>query len=266
MPRWRTGNTLYAVMNGIDINLSEYIRHPERLDAESLRRLRNLTERYPYHQAARLLMLRNLYQLHDAAFGEELRKAAIFVPDRKALFQLIESYKYVLHPAKKYVSLGERDSGGEPVDRTQSLIDSFLSGVPEEKEKPRRKLTVADATTDYMAYLMQCEDAVAETTDVPRLNRQDLIDDFIGQGEKRIVLSDEPNEALRTPRLEDNAAEADNEDYLTETLAKIYIKQARYEKAIEIIRKLSLKYPKKNRYFADQIRFLEKLIINSKNK
>ena len=52
----------------------------------------------------------------------------------------------------------------------------------------------------------------------------------------------------------------------TETLAKIYIKQHRYEKALEIIKKLSLNYPKKNAYFADQIRFLEKLIINAKSK
>ena len=59
----------------------------------------------------------------------------------------------------------------------------------------------------------------------------------------------------------------DEEDgYFTETLAKIYIKQHRYAKALEIIRRLSLKYPKKNAYFADQIRFLEKLIINSTNK
>ncbi|MCM1108115.1 MAG: hypothetical protein NC388_03540 [Clostridium sp.] len=250
------------------MNLLEYVRHPERMDGETLRQLRALTERYPYYQPARLLMLRNLYQLHDASFGEELRKAAMFVPDRRALFQLIESYKYVLEPVRKHVSQSGRDMEDEPADRTQSLIDNFLSELPDEKkEKPRRKLTVADATTDYMAYLMQCEDAAGtETTEAPPMNRQDLIDDFIGQGERRIVLSQEPDETLQTPRLEDRSQAEDSEDYLTETLAKIYIKQARYEKAIEIIRKLSLKYPKKNRYFADQIRFLEKLIINNKNK
>ena len=59
-----------------------------------------------------------------------------------------------------------------------------------------------------------------------------------------------------------------NEDtgYFTETLARIYIKQGRYSKALEIIRRLNLVYPKKNRYFADQIRFLEKLIINNNKK
>jgi predicted Zn-dependent protease len=57
-----------------------------------------------------------------------------------------------------------------------------------------------------------------------------------------------------------------DDSYFTETLAKIYIKQRRYSKALEIIRKLNLKYPKKSIYFADQIRFLEKLVINEKTK
>jgi hypothetical protein len=56
-----------------------------------------------------------------------------------------------------------------------------------------------------------------------------------------------------------------DESYFTETLARIYIKQGRYEKALEIIQRLYLNYPKKNAYFADQMRFLEKLIINNKN-
>ena len=60
--------------------------------------------------------------------------------------------------------------------------------------------------------------------------------------------------------------ESSDENYFTETLAKIYVKQQRYDKALEIIKKLNLKYPKKNAYFADQIRFLEKLIINAKSK
>ncbi|MBR5689616.1 MAG: tetratricopeptide repeat protein, partial [Prevotella sp.] len=59
--------------------------------------------------------------------------------------------------------------------------------------------------------------------------------------------------------------ENDNEEGIfTETLAKIYVKQGRYDKALEIIQRLNLLYPKKNAYFADQIRFLEKLIINNK--
>ncbi|MDD6891372.1 MAG: tetratricopeptide repeat protein [Bacteroidales bacterium] len=63
-----------------------------------------------------------------------------------------------------------------------------------------------------------------------------------------------------------SADEAEDESYFTETLAKIYVKQQRYDKALEIIKKLNLKYPKKNAYFADQMRFLEKLIINAKSK
>jgi thioredoxin-like negative regulator of GroEL len=63
---------------------------------------------------------------------------------------------------------------------------------------------------------------------------------------------------------EDNARQ---EDFFTESLAQIYIKQKKYERALEIIRTLSADNPKKNSYFADQIRFLELLIdINNKNK
>ena len=50
------------------------------------------------------------------------------------------------------------------------------------------------------------------------------------------------------------------------TLAKIYIRQQRYEKALEIMRKVSMNNPKKSAYFADQIRFLQKLIINKNHQ
>ena len=66
------------------------------------------------------------------------------------------------------------------------------------------------------------------------------------------------------PEIGDNDKEGD-ENYFTETLAQIYIKQGRYSKALEIIKRLNLNY-QKNAYFADQIRFLEKLIINNKYK
>ena len=74
------------------------------------------------------------------------------------------------------------------------------------------------------------------------------------------------NKVSEEEESEDNEEDMEDESYFTETLAKIYVKQQRYSKALEIIKKLSLKYPKKNAYFADQLRFLEKLIINTKSK
>ena len=43
------------------------------------------------------------------------------------------------------------------------------------------------------------------------------------------------------------------EDMASESLANIYIKQEKYDKAIEMYRKLSLLYPEKNLYFARKI-------------
>ena len=50
----------------------ELIQHPERLDRDTLYELRSMLALYPYYQNVRLLMLQNLYLLHDPTFDEEL--------------------------------------------------------------------------------------------------------------------------------------------------------------------------------------------------
>ena len=52
----------------------------------------------------------------------------------------------------------------------------------------------------------------------------------------------------------------DHNDLVSETLAKIYIEQMLYHKAIETYEKLSLKFPEKSRYFADLIQSIKKKI------
>ena len=47
------------------MNLDELIAHPERMDRETLYDLRSIIALHPYYQTARLLMLQNLYLLHD---------------------------------------------------------------------------------------------------------------------------------------------------------------------------------------------------------
>ena len=51
----------------------ELIQHPERLDRDTLYELRSMLALYPYYQNVRLLMLQNLYLLHDPTFDEELQ-------------------------------------------------------------------------------------------------------------------------------------------------------------------------------------------------
>ena len=51
-------------------------------------------------------------------------------------------------------------------------------------------------------------------------------------------------------------------ELMTETLAKIYFNQKKYIKAIEAYKILSLKYPEKNAFFADQIKKIKKLEKN----
>jgi hypothetical protein len=271
--------------------ITELIKHPERLDRDTLYELRSMLALYPYFQTARLLMLQNLFLLHDPSFDEELRRAAIYITDRRVLFSLIEGAHYQLRkptqkPAPKAAAspLGSASqlrreqspltSGASSTganSRTISLIDTFLDSIPkEDAPKTKRKPTPADAAVDYVAYLLESEeeDAGTETMpgEVPQMPGQDLIDSFINSDTGRIVLNEGP---LLTPQVEKPAEKPEDEigeEYFTETLARIYIKQGRYSKALEIIQRLSLQFPKKNAYFADQIRFLEKLIINNNKK
>lgn len=53
------------------------------------------------------------------------------------------------------------------------------------------------------------------------------------------------------------------DDLITETLAKIYINQKKYNKAIKAYNILSLKYPKKSSFFADQIERIKNLKKNN---
>ena len=254
------------------MDLINLIRHPELMDRETLYDLRSLIAQYPYYQTARLLMLKNLYILHDPTFDEELRRAAIYITDRKVIFNLVESAHYQLKTTEKTADEKKQTKGAEQRPSTNELIDKFLETIPveEEKEKSKkRKPTAADAAIDYVAYLLETEEKEdvksEETESSPTL---DLIDTFINNNEQGRIELKEDIEYV--PEIADegdkNGENEDEEGYFTETLARIYIKQGRYSQALEIIKRLNLAYPKKNAYFADQIRFLEKLIINNNNK
>ena len=49
------------------------------------------------------------------------------------------------------------------------------------------------------------------------------------------------------------------DELMTETFAKVLMKQKKYNKALEAYQILGLKYPEKNSFFTDQIKKIRKL-------
>lgn len=249
------------------INIKELIDDHTKLNALTLPELEMLVTKYPFFQVARLLYLSNLYKLHSKEFGAELRKASVFVPDRTALFALTEGVNYEL-PTSDYGSDIETEGDS---DRTISLINNFLTGgsieTGEDYGPERNMPSVADLTTDYASFLMQQDVSKGKVTDrnadagnEPKLKGAELIDTFIKetQGKQRFEMPDVSEQEFESPEFSD-----EDEEIYTESMVNIYIKQGRYQQALEILRKICLNNPKKSSNFAAQINLLE-IILNEK--
>lgn len=87
----------------------------------------------------------------------------------------------------------------------------------------------------------------------PKALENDLIDQFI-QNKPSVPA---PKAEFFSPTNMARMSLLDNEDFVTETLAKIYAQQGKIDKAKRVYEKLMLKFPEKSDYFAAQLKILE---------
>ena len=115
--------------------ITEYINDAAKGGPAAHRQLRQLLERYPYFQAARLLLLRLLFESHDPSFGQELRKASVYIPSRRVLYNLIEAER--VKPVRESAEPKNSEKADDESNRTYMLIDNFLTATPETQPTTR---------------------------------------------------------------------------------------------------------------------------------
>ena len=131
---------------------------------------------------------------------------------------------------------------GKPLDFNENETHSFAEWLKITEFKPIERGAIDGDPI-----------AINRSINKPIESKLTRIDKFIENNPKIIPSKQAPQPSLG----HDNSWS--HEGLMTETLARIYVEQKNYEKAIQSYKILSLKYPEKSSFFADQIKAVEEL-------
>ncbi|MCM1066717.1 MAG: hypothetical protein NC418_03975 [Muribaculaceae bacterium] len=218
---------------------------------------------HPYFGALTLLQLRHMPEASDEEVEALRRRLALQCPGRRTM-----AFAAYGDDWARFYPEAEAPAPQDTVDVIDTFLSTYGSCSPEEEALLERM--IFNPTPDYSEMLAREEqESLPEPDDAPADSQDALINAFIRDRHPAAhspSLMPEPAEAAaaeaepeRTPI---PRPEHSDDTLLSESLAKIFIKQGRYERAYEIISGINLKFPKKSAYFADQLRFLQKLIMN----
>ena len=207
-------------------NFIKILQNPENLTTEELSFLDEINREFPYFQISKAIYLKTLKENDDIKFKKFLRSTAAYSRDRKILFDFIN--KSQNQNEKVYFNKNE-------ITTVQSEYKIIEEEIIEENS--------------FVEWLK-----LSNLKPIDRRNETETIDKFISEKPKLKV---EVNENDLNNDKADNLS--NQVGYMTETLAKLYLNQKNYEKAIQSYKILILKFPEKNSYFADQIKKIKKL-------
>ena len=257
------------------MNLTDYthlINKPDAINERLSTDLENIIEEFPYFQSARVLRLKHLYNQDSFKYNYALKVAAAFTTDRSILFDFITSNNFTtvqngLYDQKVAELLNIDVIGLEVVEYPKTEIttleQSILSSISQANPKEivfEKKLEIGkpleftqNEKHSFQEWLQLSRVIPIERKengdeeDVDRKKKFDLIDKFIQTNPKIPTLEKDNIPVSKQAVIEDKSY------LMTETLARVYLEQKKYSKAIQAYEILILKYPEKSSFFADRI-------------
>jgi len=270
------------------LEFSNILKQPQGINEQQTMGLKGVLNDFPYFQSARAVYLKGLKNEESYSYNHELKLTAAYTTDRSVLFDYITSDSFNQNIiSKTQQELQEQVNDIDVIAAEEiSVFDSETSPFDEKvlnpdlfEEKTIKNTTdIAEdnlaigtplefnnhETHSFQEWLKLSATSTIERIEIKEdkkpktLRNVDLIDKFITSKPKIAPVK-------KTVSLKNLAQENsfNSNELMTETLAKVYLEQKNYKKAIQAYRILSLKYPEKNSFFADRIADLEKIEINN---
>jgi len=251
-------------------NIIEFIQQPDRVTKDQLSLLSELSDKYPFSSFIHTLLAKVYHSQQHIGYNNQLQKAAFSITDRYVLYKyiqrkaLLEKIESVINDDKKPTT----DNDNSQKDHSKSTTDPELleleknilstainmsiqqesqvekTEIKEEKSKPKEDFS--KKSMPLSNWLKAPSSGKEKGTD-----RSSIIDDFL----KGATQPD--------PQPFFSAAESakmsliDDDEFVTETLAEIHVRQGNYAKAIKIYERLILNIPEKKTYFASRIKYIK---------
>ena len=262
--------------------LTYLLHHPAELDFGQTAALNGVLKKYPFFQAARALRLKGLRQADSLHYNHELRITAAYTTDRSVLFDFITSEEFqqneIASKGRRQQKEAEKDLDPEKeenlsldralkmkVRESEQVFDPELftpyKKAEEDSLERGRPLDFDKGESHSFSEWLKLSSTKPITRTLkkepeepePQKRKFELIEDFIAKS-PRI----DPSKSTRKVNLAEASMTAP-EALMTETLARVYLEQQNYKKAIQAYKILILKNPEKSGFFADQIRAIEKI-------
>jgi len=259
------------------IEFTNTLKHPRDISAEQTIQLENIIEEYPFFQAAHFLYLNGLKTQQSFKYNNALKKTAAYTTDRNVLFDFITSNAFNFEQGLEIApEMNTMDS--EDKSESFNLVISEKESIEIPKEKSSEEILSLGKPLQFDVSETHSFNEWLQITSIKPIERPETTEtnqnSFSKNTEKSGILSTKNFDLIEkfiaeNPRLKpsktlinsDVSSESvlENEHLMTETLAHVYLEQKKYQKAITAFTILSLKYPEKSSFFANQIEAIKKL-------
>lgn len=277
------------------MNATDYtylLNKPYAVQDKHTEALEQIVQEFPYFQSARALYLKGLYNQSSFKYNQQLKNTAACTTDRAVLFDFITSNTFTAiqrqlfdQKAADLLDMEVKDS--EEVIPTlaikeNTLESSILTSISAAEPKAMPLPTAPEIKLDTPAIgaplefstnekhsfqewlqLAKIQPIVRTENTAPETHSKldaklDLIDKFIELNPKIPPISPSKEVAQLVPEKPE-----DHSFLMTETLARVYLEQKKFQKAIQAYEILILKYPEKSSFFADRILQIKEIQQNT---